>query len=131
MSKKSTKDRIRDLANEIDVFDDMLTSLVEVLEEKGILTQEEWEKRIKEKIEERKKFLRAIAPDVKVTNLTEKDEEPPLKALTETEKQICKQLNLTEEQFRSGRGEKLQEAKPKSEFEKLQEQIDELKKKGV
>ena len=55
MSKKSTKDRIRDLANEIDVFDDMLTSLVEVLEEKGILTQEEWEKRIKEKIEERAK----------------------------------------------------------------------------
>jgi len=38
MSKKSTKNRIRDLADEIDVFDDMLTSLAEVLEEKGALT---------------------------------------------------------------------------------------------
>ena len=32
----------------------MLTSLVEVLEEKGILTQEEWEKKIKAKIEKGK-----------------------------------------------------------------------------
>lgn len=36
MSKKINRDLIRDLANEIDVFDDMLTSVVEVLEEKGI-----------------------------------------------------------------------------------------------
>jgi hypothetical protein len=55
MSKKSTRDLIRDLANEIDVFDDMLTSLVEVLEEKGILKQEEWENKIKSKIEKRSK----------------------------------------------------------------------------
>lgn len=46
---------IRDLANEIDVFDDMLTSLVEVLEEKGVLTQEEWETKIKSKIKKRAK----------------------------------------------------------------------------
>ena len=55
MSKKTEKDLIRDLANEIDVFDDMLTSLVEVLEEKGILTQEEWENKVKSKIEMRAK----------------------------------------------------------------------------
>ncbi len=53
MSKKSTRDLIRDLANEIDLFDDMLTSLVEVLEEKGVLKQEEWEKKIKSKIKTR------------------------------------------------------------------------------
>lgn len=35
---------------EIDLLDIMLSALVELLEEKGILTQEEWEKRIKEKI---------------------------------------------------------------------------------
>jgi len=62
MNKKDVKDLIRDLANEIDVFDDMLTSLVEVLEEKGILTQEEWESKIKLKIRERSesKSLRDI-----------------------------------------------------------------------
>lgn len=32
----------------------MLSALVELLEEKGVLTQEEWEKRIKAKIEESK-----------------------------------------------------------------------------
>ena len=55
MNTKSTRDLVKDLANEIDVFDDMLTSLVEVLEAKGILTQEEWESKIKSKIERRSK----------------------------------------------------------------------------
>jgi len=40
----------RDLAEEIDLLDTMLSSLVELLEEKGIITQEEWEKRIKERV---------------------------------------------------------------------------------
>jgi hypothetical protein len=40
----------RDLAAEIDIMDTMLTSLVELLELKGIITQTEWEKRVKEKI---------------------------------------------------------------------------------
>lgn len=35
-------------------FDDMLSALVELLEEKGVLTQEEWEEKIKAKIEETK-----------------------------------------------------------------------------
>jgi DNA-binding MarR family transcriptional regulator len=40
----------RDLAEEVDLLDTMLTSLVELLEEKGLVTQEEWEKRIKENV---------------------------------------------------------------------------------
>ena len=38
------------LPEEIDLLDTMLSSLVELLEEKGILTQEEYEKRIMEKV---------------------------------------------------------------------------------
>ena len=40
----------RDLAEEIDLLDTMLTSLVDILEEKGVLSHEEWEKHLKEKI---------------------------------------------------------------------------------
>ena len=47
---KKIKNEIREAEDEIDLLDDMLTSLVELLEEKGILTQEEWEKKIKQKI---------------------------------------------------------------------------------
>jgi len=45
--KKAVK---RDLAEEVDLLDTMLSSLVELLEEKGVVTQEEWEKRIKERV---------------------------------------------------------------------------------
>jgi hypothetical protein len=44
------KDVKRDLADEIDLLDTMLTGLIDLLEEKGILTQQEWEKRIKERV---------------------------------------------------------------------------------
>jgi len=40
----------RELAEEIDLLDTMLSSLVELLEEKNIVTQEEYERRIKEKV---------------------------------------------------------------------------------
>jgi len=40
----------RETNEEIDLLDTMLSSLVELLEEKGIITQEEYEKRIKEKV---------------------------------------------------------------------------------
>jgi len=40
----------RETDEEIDLLDTMLSSLVELLEEKGIITQEEYEKRIKEKV---------------------------------------------------------------------------------
>jgi hypothetical protein len=35
---------------EVDLLDTMLSSLVELLEEKGILTQEQWERRIKARV---------------------------------------------------------------------------------
>jgi predicted transcriptional regulator len=38
------------IAGELDTHDSMITSLAETLEEKGILTQEEWEARIKKKL---------------------------------------------------------------------------------
>jgi hypothetical protein len=41
---------LTDLTEEIDLLDTMLTSLVELLEAKGILTQAEWEKRIKDRV---------------------------------------------------------------------------------
>jgi hypothetical protein len=47
MAKNKPK---RELAEEVDLLDTMLSSLVELLEEKGILTQEEWEKYIKSKV---------------------------------------------------------------------------------
>jgi len=47
---KKNKNEIREVEDEIDLLDDMLTSLVELLEEKGILTQEEWEKKTRQKI---------------------------------------------------------------------------------
>jgi hypothetical protein len=40
----------RETSEEIDLLDTMLSSLVELLEEKGVITQEEYEKRIKEKV---------------------------------------------------------------------------------
>jgi DNA-binding HxlR family transcriptional regulator len=40
----------REPSEEIDLLDTMLDSLVDVLEEKGVLTREEYEKRIMEKV---------------------------------------------------------------------------------
>jgi predicted ArsR family transcriptional regulator len=38
------------IASELDIHDAMITSLVEVLERKGILKQEEWEQNIKKRV---------------------------------------------------------------------------------
>jgi len=57
MAEKKEKNLLRQIAEEVDTFDDMLTSLVELLEEKGILTQEEWEKKIKAKIDKSKEQI--------------------------------------------------------------------------
>ncbi|MDA4128778.1 MAG: hypothetical protein OK422_04945 [Thaumarchaeota archaeon] len=35
---------------EIDILDTMLTSLVDLLEKKGVITQEEWEQEIKKRL---------------------------------------------------------------------------------
>jgi hypothetical protein len=49
MRKK--KDEIQEVKQEIEILDHMLDALVETLEEKGVMTTEEWEKKIKSKIE--------------------------------------------------------------------------------
>jgi DNA-binding HxlR family transcriptional regulator len=40
----------REISEEVDLLDTMLSSLVELLEEKGIITEEEYERRIKESV---------------------------------------------------------------------------------
>ena len=54
MSKKkprTEKDRIKELGLEIDIMNHMVLALVDVLEKKGVLTSEEWEKEVKSKVE--------------------------------------------------------------------------------
>lgn len=46
MTEKTKKQ----LTEEVELLDTMLSALVELLEEKGIVTQAEWEKRIKERV---------------------------------------------------------------------------------
>jgi hypothetical protein len=46
--EKATPKKSKD--EEIDILDTMLTSLVDLLEEKGVITQEEWEQHIKKKL---------------------------------------------------------------------------------
>lgn len=53
MSKKIERKKME----EIDLLDNMLTSLVDLLEEKGILTHEEWNAKIRQKIESTKKLV--------------------------------------------------------------------------
>jgi hypothetical protein len=61
MSKKPTvKDEIKELQQENDVLDHMLSALVEVLEEKGVMTQNEWEQKIKAKIEKASQSYREL-----------------------------------------------------------------------
>jgi ElaB/YqjD/DUF883 family membrane-anchored ribosome-binding protein len=62
MSEKIKKDTVKELAQEIDVLDHMLSSLVEVLEEKGIMTQEEWEQKIRAKIDKVVQSYRDLKP---------------------------------------------------------------------
>jgi DNA-binding HxlR family transcriptional regulator len=57
---KQKRNSIKDLKDEIDVLDHMLTALVETLEEKGVLTQEEWEEKIKAKIDNVTKSYRDL-----------------------------------------------------------------------
>lgn len=46
MAKNKSK---RELAEEVDLLSTMIESLVELLEEKGVLLQSEWEKKVKER----------------------------------------------------------------------------------
>jgi len=54
MSKKPTKNVLKELATELDVFDDMFPTLLELLEEKRIIAQKEFEGKMKMKIERTK-----------------------------------------------------------------------------
>jgi hypothetical protein len=47
---KSEKSK-QELAEEVELLDTMLSALVELLEEKGIVTQKEWEQRIKQQVQ--------------------------------------------------------------------------------
>ncbi|MEN3012868.1 MAG: hypothetical protein ABDH34_08355 [Dictyoglomus thermophilum] len=49
---------VKEIKEEIELLDDMLSALVDLLEEKGVLRYEEWEKKIKEKIKESRKLNR-------------------------------------------------------------------------
>jgi len=60
MSKKKKKDAVKELALEIDILDHMVAALVDVLEKKGILTSEEWEKEVKAKVETAAKTTRSF-----------------------------------------------------------------------
>lgn len=57
MVDKSKQNQIKELAEELDMFDTMLSSLVELLEEKGIITQKDWENRIRHKCAKNAKFI--------------------------------------------------------------------------
>lgn len=56
MSKPRKKNPIKEIAEELDVFDDMFSTLLELLEEKGVIKQREFEDKMKKKIERNKKF---------------------------------------------------------------------------
>lgn len=43
-----------DVKEELDILDDMLSSLVDLLIEKRIITDREWNKRVKAKLQEKK-----------------------------------------------------------------------------
>lgn len=59
MSKRK-KDRIKELALELDMVDHMIAALVDVLEKKGVLTSEEWEKEVKAKVENAAKTTKSF-----------------------------------------------------------------------
>jgi hypothetical protein len=50
MSKRKADKEIDDLREDAEMHDLMLSSLVDILEEKGIVKHNEWERRIKERL---------------------------------------------------------------------------------
>ena len=51
--KRDLEKEVDDLREEVSMLDTMLNSLVDVLSEKGVVRNEEWESKIKEKISSR------------------------------------------------------------------------------
>ena len=54
MSKLRKKNPIKEIAEELDVFDTMFSTLLELLEEKGVISQKEFENKMKARIERAK-----------------------------------------------------------------------------
>jgi hypothetical protein len=59
MSKRKI-DRVKELALELDIVDHMISALVDLLEKKGVLTSEEWEKEVKSKVEKAAKTTQSF-----------------------------------------------------------------------
>jgi len=53
---KMIEKKIEDIKEELEMLDDTLSALVDLLIEKGIITDEELEEKVKEKSEENKKL---------------------------------------------------------------------------
>jgi len=53
MRRRKKNDKI----DEIRILDEMLCSLVELLEEKGFITREEWEARIRKRLEKFRRLM--------------------------------------------------------------------------
>jgi hypothetical protein len=53
MARTMKKNKMRELAEELDTFDTMLATLIELLERKGILTQSEYETKLKTNLEKK------------------------------------------------------------------------------
>lgn len=50
MKPKGTRVEVEQIAGEVDMHDNMITALVELLEEKGQVGYSEWERHVKKKI---------------------------------------------------------------------------------
>jgi len=48
------KSLVKEITEELDVFDEMISAVVELLDEKGLIKYEEWEERIRKRVEGRK-----------------------------------------------------------------------------
>jgi len=46
------------LKEDLEILEDMLTGLVDLLEEKGIITNEEWNEKIKKRIKDKKNLIK-------------------------------------------------------------------------
>lgn len=55
MKPKGAKVEVEQIAGEIDMHDNMITALVELLEEKGQVNYDEWERRVKKKVKGQQK----------------------------------------------------------------------------
>lgn len=51
-------DKRTDLERKIDILDDMISALVDLLEDKGLIDGDEWEEMLKQRLEEGNKLKR-------------------------------------------------------------------------